>query len=81
MKLVMMAVFDSKVGAYATPFFARSKGEALRSFEDACRDEKLPFKSHPGDFSLYMVGEFDDNDGVVYPLKPLRMIGADEIGV
>lgn len=56
MKLVVCAIFDTKVGAFATPFFCRTKTEAMRSFEDACNDDKLPFKAHPGDYRLFVFG-------------------------
>lgn len=80
-KLGLCAVFDSKVGAYAPPFHVRSRGEAIRSFEDACRDDKMPFKAHPSDFTLYYIGEFDDNSGVLLSSGPERLLGADELGV
>lgn len=80
-KLGLCAVFDSKIGGYAVPFSVRSRGEAIRSFEDACRDEKMPFKAHPGDFSLFYVGEFDDSTGQVVAVQPERLIGADELGI
>lgn len=78
MALLVMSVFDSKVGAFANPFCVRTKGEAHRSFEDACKDENLPFKKHPADFALFHIGSFDDNDGSLVPIRPERVIGADE---
>lgn len=80
MRLMMCSVFDSKVGAYATPFFCRTKGEAIRSFTDACKDDKLPFKAHPADYRLIFLGEFDDNSGAMLPTEPVPLIGADELG-
>lgn len=81
MKLQVFSVFDSKVGAFATPFFVPTRGAAVRSFMDACRDETLPFKKHPGDYRLFHLGEFDDNAGLLAALsKPDPVMGADEIG-
>lgn len=78
MKLFLFAVHDSKVGAYAAPMSMRAKGEAVRSFQSACQDDTLPFKKHPADFSLWFVAEFDDSTGLVMPVTPERVIGADE---
>lgn len=80
MKLLLCAVFDSKVGAYSPPFCVKTKGEAIRSFQDACGDDKLPFMKHPQDYRLWLLGEFDDNSGAVTALYPESLLGADEIG-
>lgn len=78
--LVACAVFDSKVGAYSPPFFVKTKGEAIRSFTDACADDNLPFKKHPGDYRLFLLGEFDDNSGLLTAVgNPVPLIGADEV--
>ncbi|QCQ84704.1 nonstructural protein [Blackfly microvirus SF02] len=79
MKLLMCSVFDSKVGAYSPPFCVKTQGEAIRSFADACGDDKLPFSKHPGDYRLFLVGSFDDNSGVLDQIVPQPLIGADEI--
>lgn len=77
--LQMYAVFDSKVGAYAAPFLARARGEAVRSFQIACQDDSLPFKKFPADYRLYFVGGWDDIAGRLIPLEnPQPVIGADE---
>lgn len=81
MKLIACSVFDSKVGAYSPPFFCKTKGEAVRSFMDACKDDKLPFKAHPEDYRLFHLGEFDDSSGVLLAMpNPIPLIGADELG-
>lgn len=56
----LYSVYDAAVGAYLTPFFARSHGEALRSFQDAINDPKTSLNAHPHDFSLFYVGTFND---------------------
>ncbi|QCQ84585.1 nonstructural protein [Blackfly microvirus SF02] len=75
----MCSVFDSKVGAYTPPFCVKTQGEAIRSFTDACSDDKLPFAKHPGDYRLFLLASFDDISGVVTPCNPVPLIGADEI--
>lgn len=65
--LEMYAVYDSAAGYYGQPFFCRSKSEAVRLFSDAVGDDKSPYHKHPGDFSLFFVGLWDDNTGVVTP--------------
>lgn len=80
MKLHVFATYDSAVGAFNQPFFARSIGEAIRSFQDACNDPKSPFYSHSGDFSLFMLGYFDDASGMFdLPKAPEQVTSAREM--
>ena len=60
MILKMFTVYDSKIEAYLQPFYMQSTGAALRAFEDTCKDENSQFNQHPGDFTLFEVGTFDD---------------------
>lgn len=77
--LQLYSVFDTKVGAFASPFIARTKAEAIRSFQVACGDDNLPFKRHPADYQLYFVGGWNDQSGSLLPLSVAeRVIGADE---
>jgi len=61
MLLKIFTIYDSKTEAYMSPFFNQSTGGALRSFEEACRDENSTFHKYPSDFTLFEIGSFDDN--------------------
>lgn len=67
MKLLMCAVYDKATGAFFTPMFFRTRGEAIRSFSDAAVDDKSPFAKHPDDYAMFALGEYDDNTGAVVP--------------
>lgn len=73
MKMMLFSVFDAKTEAYMPPFVARAKGEAIRSFGDACKDGNR-FLAHRGDYSLVYVGEFDDQTGVVSDSDPTIVV-------
>jgi len=80
MSLMVFSVYDSKVGAYANPFYVRTRGEAVRSFSDACGDDNMPFKKHPADYILFFLGTFDESTGRLLGVEaPDRVIGADEM--
>lgn len=82
MRLVMVCVRDAKAEVFMRPWFANTAGMAIRAFTDEVnRDDKdnQLFK-HPGDFALYEVGLFDDNEGKVYSYDvPKILISADQI--
>ena len=61
--LIMAAVYDSAVGVYFQPFFARSRAEAIRSFVDVANKDGHPFSNHPGDYTLFIIAEWDEESG------------------
>lgn len=78
MKLLALSIYDSAVGCYQQPFYARSRGEAVRLFSDACQDKSSPFGKHPHDFTLMQVGEFDDQSGALNQTTHSKIISALE---
>lgn len=78
MKLCCFAVYDKAVNAYLQPFFARHTNEAVRSFADACNDEKHQFFRHATDYLLMRLGEFEDATGLFSCGEPVRIVSASE---
>jgi len=64
MKVKVFAIHDSKVNVYmAPPFFSPTSGSALRHFIDLAQDEKTSIAKHPEDYTLFEIGEYDDQNG------------------
>lgn len=78
MILEVFTVMDKAVQAYLQPFYCRSKGEALRSFSEACNDQKNNFYKHSSDFYLVYLGTYDDKSGLFNSVEPVRIISASE---
>lgn len=78
MKLYVFSIYDKAVGAFVQPFYSRSQGEALRSFSEAVNKEGNQLKSHASDYTLYRLGEWDDNNGLYGCSDPIRVISALE---
>lgn len=72
-KLQIFSVFDKKAVAYLQPFYYQQKGQAIRAFEDSVNNPETAFNKHPEDFSLYLLGEFDDTTGEITSKKPLHI--------
>lgn len=83
--MIMMAfsVHDNAVGAFLPVFFARSKGEAIRSFTAAVAQKDHQFAASKGDYTLFFVGGFDDNSGGLWQAEtgPERVLSALECAV
>lgn len=64
-------IYDNKALQYHSPWFAASDGAAVRSFQDLVNDANTSISRHPGDYSLFFVGTYDDNKGLFAPVQPL----------
>jgi len=71
----IFVIYDSAVDAYLNPMFFRSKGEALRSFGVAVNDPNTQFHVHPGDFTLFEIGAYDDATGAITQLDAKISLG------
>jgi len=74
MRLAMFSVYDDKAAAYMPPFFERAEGAAVRAFMSACNDEKHNFFKSSADYSLYILGVFDDATGALVSTSPPRVL-------
>ena len=65
MRLVVVAVRDRAADAYMRPFFVPTIGMAVRSFGDEVQRAATdnPMWSHPEDYDLYLLGQFDEDTG------------------
>ena len=79
MIMQMFAVYDAKAQAYITPWFVPNHGMAIRSFESVLRDDQHAFSMFPEDYSLFFLGEFNDNSGVFELGEPICIARAHEL--
>lgn len=59
------SVLDEKTTAFTQPFHARTRGEAIRMFQQAINNgaKDNMFHKHSSDYTLFELGEWDDNQG------------------
>lgn len=81
MKLKVFSVFDSKAAFFGNPFFDQREASAIRSFGDAVKsnDPMNGFAKHPEDYSLFMLGEFDNETGEFDLCKPANLVTASAL--
>lgn len=60
MMVKAFCLYDSKLEAYLTPFFAPNRGVAMRHFADLVSNPEHAFGKHPEDYTLFELGDFDD---------------------
>lgn len=79
MKLGAYSIFDKLADVYFKPFFVGQDGEAHRMFIDLVNDEKTVLNRHPQDYSLYRIGEFNDNSGELIKTTPKHLANATTV--
>lgn len=67
MEQKVFSVYDSKAKLWLQPFFARNAAVAVRMFEAAVREKDSNFQRYASDYSLFEIGSWSENDGVLLP--------------
>lgn len=70
MILKVFSVRDEKTRTYMRPIFDAHTASALRSWSEIVNEPSSPMCKFPSDFSLYEVGQFDDEQGQLIPIVP-----------
>lgn len=78
MKVKLWSIKDNKVRTYGRPFCCFTKGEALRTCNSSLSGSSL-FAKYPQDFSLWEIGDFDDQTGELTPCVRTHIANLQEI--
>lgn len=73
--LRVFTVYDSKAEAYLPPFYMATVGSATRAFTDSANDPNHSFHKHPADYTLFLLGEYDEQKGTFDTSGPRTAIG------
>lgn len=65
MKHGLYSVLDIKARAYIAPFTLPNDDMAVRAFKEAANDSTHMFCKHAEDYTLYRIGTFDDETGIL----------------
>jgi len=61
----IFSIYDEKSEAYLQPFFLDTDGQAVRAIVDCLNDSNHNFARHSADYTLFALGEFDDQDATL----------------
>lgn len=82
MRMLIVCVRDAKAELFNRPFYVHQEGQAIRAFSDEVnrQENENQLYNHPGDFALYSIGYFDDNEGKLFALDiPKLLIQGDQV--
>ncbi len=65
MKVQLYAIFDTCSGIYEKPFFSTADDLVRREFQDVATTPDHQINKHPEHYSLWRLGNFDNNTGKV----------------
>jgi hypothetical protein len=74
MNLEIFSVFDRKAKAFIPPFFLPNRNMALRVFTDSVNDPEHQFHAHPEDYSLFHLGDFDQESGLIDSFSSIDLV-------
>ncbi len=63
MKVQLYAVFDQCAGIYEKPIFSTADDVVKREFQDIATSEDHAFAKHPEHYSLWRLGNFNNENG------------------
>lgn len=69
----VFSVYDSKGEFFERFYDFKSKGEALRWFQDMANDKKTRIGLHPEDYSLFLIGFWNENKGIITPVTHISL--------
>lgn len=73
MQSSVYSVYDSKAGVFCTPFTSENDSTALRAFRYAANDKEMDIGKYPSDFTLFVIGTFDNSTGQVSSIEPVSL--------
>lgn len=75
MKYSVYVIRDLKVG-FMSPTVDHNDASAIRNFEHAVKNTSSLMNSHPEDYTLYRIGEFDSESGMIDGYQPVHIYSA-----
>jgi hypothetical protein len=75
MDTFFFCVFDSAAGRYLDPFCSPTPEVAIRGFKHVVNQDGHAFNEAPADYTLFQVGQFDPETGMVLPLTAPVSLG------
>lgn len=83
LKLLIYAVRDRATDQFGNPMFLVSSGQAIRSFTDEINraEANNMMYTHPDDFDLYALGEYDTEVGEFKTERPRQITVGKEVKI
>ena len=71
----VFSIYDSKAEAFLPPFILPKQAQALRIFSDCVNSADHQFGANPEDYTLFTLGDFNDETGEFTLLRAKQSLG------
>lgn len=71
----IFSIYDEATATFMLPFYSPQTASAVRLVVVQLKDTNSMLSQHPIDYTLYEMGTFDDQLGIIIPLEPMALIG------
>lgn len=71
----IFSVYDEKAQAFLPPFFLPQTAMAVRVFTDCINSDDHQFSKHPADYTLFLLGNWDDAEGAIHLREGKKSLG------
>lgn len=80
-KFFMTTIYDHVGKAYHCPAFVPNTALAVRAFANAANDKTHPVGMNPGDYTMFVIGEWDEDTAEfkIYPTQQSLGLGASYV--
>lgn len=75
----IFTIFDNKALAYLQPFFSRNIATAIREITAVMSNPDHNFSTHCEDYSLFHIGDYDENTGKINAIAPVHIVNLNEL--
>lgn len=69
------AIYDAAAKAYLSPVFQQTDGLAIRAWIRTVCDDQTQFAQNPEDYTLFLIGEYDDSTAKITSLPTPQSLG------
>jgi len=79
MSVTIITVLDIQAETFLVPQFTHNKATAKRLFAQAVNEPGHDFNRHPESYSLYKIGEYNEETGLITPCDPEHLALAETV--
>lgn len=75
----ILSIYDKATRCYMRPFFCVTLSHGTRLFSDLLTEPNHEVSRHPEDYSLFYIGEWDDQTGSIVSVPAEHICNAHEL--
>jgi len=75
-KLKVFSIRDNKLDTFTSLITHTHTGQAERTLMELARDKQTAIAKYPDDYTMYQIGEYDEQSGLMTSIQPVQVMSA-----